>query len=150
MTNVYSSIDLFACCGGLTLGMDKAGFITMVAVEIESIDVSAFKLNHKKTRVIQNDIRKIKITEIKKILNGEPLHLLAGCPPCQGFSSIRKLNRGNKKDKRNNLIFQYLRFVRALKPMTIMMENVPGLVEYYRFDELIYKLEQLGYNVKTE
>src|SRR5436190_14077043 len=128
MTNVYSSIDLFACCGGLTLGMDKAGFITMVAVEIESIDVSAFKLNHKKTRVIQNDIRKIKITEIKKILKGKPLHLLAGCPPCQGFSSIRKLNRKKSSvDKRNSLVSEYFRFVKALKPLTIMMENVPGL-----------------------
>jgi DNA (cytosine-5)-methyltransferase 1 len=145
------SIDLFAGCGGLTLGMEKAGFSTRVAIEIDSCAVSAFKLNHKKTKIIQKDIREIDIDNIKKLLKGKPLHLLAGCPPCQGFSSIRKLNRNkNVKDNRNNLVLEYFRYVKELKPLTIMMENVPGLKNYYLFKEIVKGLTKLGYNPKIE
>lgn len=143
----YTSIDLFSGCGGLTEGMHKAGFTTRIAVEIENYAVEAFKLNHKKTIVIQKDIREIKIKEIKKALGEEPLHLLAGCPPCQGFSTIRKLNGTNVTDARNNLILEYLRLVKALRPYTIMLENVPGLKNYYLFKHMVSKLKAIGYNV---
>jgi len=69
--------------------------------------------------------------------------LLAGCPPCQGFSSIRRLNRMQPvEDDRNTLIMEYVRLVRALKPYTIMMENVPGLVQYDLFKEAKRILEE--------
>ncbi|MBS1633425.1 MAG: DNA cytosine methyltransferase [Bacteroidetes bacterium] len=151
MAKGFTSIDLFAGCGGLTLGMEKAGFKTKVAVEINSSAVSAFKLNHKKTKVIEKDIREVNIADIKKMLNGKPLHLLAGCPPCQGFSSIRKLNRKKSAvDKRNSLVTEYFRFVKELKPLTIMMENVPGLKDYYLFKDVVKELTKLGYNPKVE
>jgi DNA (cytosine-5)-methyltransferase 1 len=151
MAKSFSSIDLFAGCGGLTLGMEKAGFKTIVAVEINPSAVSAFKLNHKKTIVIQKDVREIDIADIKKLLKGKPLHLLAGCPPCQGFSSIRKLNRKKSAvDKRNSLVTEYFRFVKELKPLTIMMENVPGLKDYYLFKDIVRELTKLGYNPKVE
>lgn len=147
----YNSIDIFSGCGGLTEGLKQAGFETKVAIEIETDAVLAFKLNHKKTDVIQKDVRLITAKEILKKLNGEPLHLLAGCPPCQGFSSIRRLNRKkNVKDDRNSLVLEYLRLVRELKPLTIMMENVPGLKDYYLFKEVVRELEKLGYSPKVE
>ncbi|MBY0554917.1 DNA cytosine methyltransferase [bacterium] len=146
-----NAIDLFAGCGGLTTGLHQAGFITKVAVELEPIAVKAFKLNHPETHIIQSDIRKIKAAEIKKILGKEKLHLLAGCPPCQGFSSVRRLNKNKSaRDKRNNLVFEYLRLVKELKPLTIMMENVPGLKDYYLFKEVVKELSELGYNPKFE
>ena len=100
----YTSIDLFSGCGGLTLGLSKAGFNTTAAIEIDQDAINAYKLNHKNTLMIQKDIRSVKVSEIKKILNREPLHLLAGCPPCQGFSTVRNLNGSNIFDERNNLI----------------------------------------------
>jgi DNA (cytosine-5)-methyltransferase 1 len=151
MTKEFNSIDLFAGCGGLTLGMEKAGFTTKVAIEIDPFAVLAYKLNYKKTKVIQQDIRGIDVNEIKKILKGKPLHLLAGCPPCQGFSTMRKLNRKKSVvDKRNTLAAEYFRFVEELRPLTIMMENVPGLKEYYLFKNIVTKLKKLGYNPKVE
>lgn len=79
------------------------------------------------------------------------MHLLAGCPPCQGFSSIRRLNRKqNAQDERNSLVLEYFRMVKALKPLTIMMENVPGLKDYYLFKHIVADLEALGYNPKIE
>jgi len=73
------------------------------------------------------------------------------CPPCQGFSTIRRLNKKrNKRDDRNNLVLQYLRFVKELKPLTIMMENVPGLVNYTLFKKVFQELQRLGYSPKMQ
>lgn len=143
------SIDIFSGVGGLTTGMHKAGFHTKVAIEIDSHAAKAYKMNHKKTKVIEDDIRKIDISQIKHELNGEPLHLLAGCPPCQGFSSVRRLNKKRSvRDDRNNLVLEFLRFVKELKPLTIMMENVPGLLNYTLFKKLVKELKEMGYNPK--
>ena len=152
------SIDIFSGCGGLTEGMHQADFKTEIAFEIDAIASKAYGLNHPDTIVITKDIRKVSIAEIKRKLKGKTIHLLAGCPPCQGFSSIRRLNRTTPvADDRNNLIMEYVRLVRALKPYTIMMENVPGLVEYDLFkkaikiltEELNYKIDFKVVNVKN-
>ena len=145
-----NSIDLFCGCGGLSEGMHQAGFKTKVAVEIEEKAVLAYKLNHKRTIVIQKDIRKVDIDKVKKHFKGEPVHLLAGCPPCQGFSSVRRLNRPQSiEDDRNDLVLEYLRFVKELKPLTIMMENVPALQHYDKFKYVVDELRKLGYNPKV-
>ncbi|WP_216229298.1 MULTISPECIES: DNA cytosine methyltransferase [unclassified Polynucleobacter] len=146
-----NAIDLFSGCGGLSQGMHDAGFQTKVAIELEPIAARAYKLNHPNTHVIQKDIRDIGAKEIKKLLGNEPLHLLAGCPPCQGFSSVRRLNKKqNVKDDRNNLVLEYFRMVEILKPITIMMENVPALKDYYLFKEIVKKLKLLGYHIEIE
>lgn len=145
------SIDLFSGAGGLSEGLRQAGFDTKVAVEIVDDAVQAFKLNHTTTDVIKQDIREIQAEEIRAKLNGKPLHLLAGCPPCQGFSSIRRLNkRRSKNDDRNALVLEYLRLVKELRPLTIMMENVPGLKDYYLFKKVVVEIKKLGYNPKVE
>src|SRR5690606_9917429 len=75
--------------------------------------------------------------------------LLAGCPPCQGFSSIRTMNGSRSiSDVRNDLLFDYLRFVRVLRPRSLMLENVPGLASDSRFTHFIDKLHALGYRVE--
>jgi len=143
----FNAIDLFSGCGGLTEGMHKAGFSTKVAIEIVPLAARAYKMNHPETEVIQKDIRLIDAEEIRAKLNGEPLHLLAGCPPCQGFSSIRRLNRAEcVEDDRNSLVLEYLRFVKELKPLAIMMENVPALKDYSVFQQVVEELRTLGYN----
>lgn len=141
------SIDLFSGCGGLTEGMHQAGFKTKIAVELVDDAVKAFKLNHTTTHVIDRDIRKISSQEIKKKLNGQSLHLLAGCPPCQGFSSMRRLNRKESvADERNTLVEEYFRLVKELQPLTIMMENVPALKDYALFLDIVEELDKMGYN----
>jgi DNA (cytosine-5)-methyltransferase 1 len=147
----YQSIDIFSGVGGLSEGMSRAGFETKVAIEIAADAVLAFRMNHTTTDVIERDVRTISSEEIKKKLNGRPLHLLAGCPPCQGFSSVRRLNRKkNVRDNRNSLVMEYVRLVRDLHPLTIMMENVPALKDYYLFKNAVKELEALGYYTKYE
>ena len=141
------SIDLFSGCGGLTEGLHQADFKTAYAFEIDEIASKAYRLNHSETEVITEDIRKVSTKEIKLKLNGKTIHLLAGCPPCQGFSSIRRLNRAIPVfDERNDLINEYVRFVEELMPYTFMMENVPGLIHYDLFHKAIGRLKAIGYN----
>lgn len=147
----YFSADLFSGVGGLTSGMHDAGFETKIAVELEPDAVKGYELNFPETKVIQEDIRKINLTEIHDILGDQPLHLLAGCPPCQGFSRVRRLNRkANVRDERNSLVEEYFKMVKALKPLTIMMENVPGLKDYYLFKDILKRFEDLGYDPKVD
>lgn len=87
----YNAVDVFSGCGGLAEGIRQAGFNVRAAIDIDPDAVSVYKMNHPKTEVIQKDIRTVETEEIKKILKDKPLHSLAGCPPCQGFSSIRRL-----------------------------------------------------------
>lgn len=151
MNKKYLAIDLFSGCGGLSEGLREAGFCIVAAFDNDADSVAAYRLNHPNTTVFHKDIREVDPEDVKKILKGKPLHLLAGCPPCQGFSSVRRLNRRRSvKDERNNLVLEYLRFVKALRPVTIMMENVPGLINYSLFKRVIRELDRMGYNPKVK
>jgi len=143
------AIDLFSGCGGLTLGLRRAGFRVAGAIELEPLAVDTYKANHKQTVVWSQDIRKLSARRVMrelKLRRGQ-LDLLAGCPPCEGFSSLRTLNGGQRvRDPRNNLVFEFLRFVRVLRPRAIMMENVPALRKNRRFFLLCKALRRLGYS----
>jgi len=140
------SIDLFSGVGGLTQGLRKAGFRTRMAFEIDELASFVYKLNHKRTKVITDDIRNVDTQKVKKQLKDQTIHLLAGCPPCQGFSSIRRLNKPKPvDDERNTLIYEFVRFVRELRPYTFMMENVPGLALDESFECALQEFEKVGY-----
>jgi len=146
-----NSVDLFAGCGGLTEGLKMAGFSTIAAVEVDHNASRVYKLNHTSTQLITRDIRKISNGEIEDVIGGRVVHLLAGCPPCQGFSKMRTLNRCTPvQDERNELILEYLRFVEVVAPLTIMMENVPGLRDYALFKKVINRLKELKYNLDVQ
>ena len=147
----FLALDLFSGCGGLSLGLKAAGFQVLAAFENDADSITAYRLNHPRTKIFEGDIRNVDTNEVKKLLKGKPLHFLAGCPPCQGFSSMRRLNKKrSKRDARNSLILEYLRFVKDLKPLTIMMENVPGLINYSLFKKVITELYLLGYDPKIQ
>ncbi len=142
----FNAVDLFSGCGGLSEGLKQAGFNVIAGIEINKNAARAYRMNHKKTILFEADIRKFDTGKILRLLKGKPLHLLAGCPPCQGFSSIRRLNRKTAvQDERNSLIYEYYRFVEELNPLTIMLENVPGIAEYIPFKNVVEKLKRLGY-----
>lgn len=143
-----TAIDLFAGCGGLTQGLRKAGFNVLGGIENDKKAAETYRRNHPKSHLWVEDIRQISADAVIQELglSKGDLDLLAGCPPCQGFSAMRTLN-GNRRvsDERNDLIFEFLRFVKALKPRMVMMENVPGLADDDRFDRFRKCLEELGY-----
>jgi DNA (cytosine-5)-methyltransferase 1 len=147
------AIDLFSGCGGLTLGLKRAGFQVIGAVEIDRLAVDTYLVNHPEVHLWAQDIRKVTAPQILRNLGlkkGE-LDLLAGCPPCQGFSAMRRLNGGRRvREAQNDLVFDFLRLVKGLRPRAVMLENVPGLKNNFRFRKLRKLLEQLGYAVNAD
>jgi DNA (cytosine-5)-methyltransferase 1 len=145
------AIDLFCGCGGLTRGLRDAGFRVLGAVDNDSYALEAYRANHAGVRLWSSDIRRISAARVRKDLKLQKgqLDLLAGCPPCQGFSSVRTLNGSRHvEDHRNDLLFDFLRFVRAFRPRAVMLENVPGLAADPRFDRFVTKLCSLKYRVE--
>jgi DNA (cytosine-5)-methyltransferase 1 len=148
-----TAIDLFAGSGGLTLGLKKAGFNVIAAVEIDELAVKTYSQNHPEVLVFETDIRKLNCRPVLRKVGkkkGE-IDLLAGCPPCQGFSTLKTLNgSAHVQDKRNDLVFEYLRFVREIRPRAVMLENVPGLAADRRMKKLSAVLDELGYKCRFE
>lgn len=146
---MLTAIDLFSGCGGLTTGLKQAGFQVLAGVELDESASRVFSLNHPETHLWEKDISDLTAKQVKAKLGlkvGE-LDLLAGCPPCQGFSRVRTLNGGYTiTDERNELIFEFLRLVRTLKPKTVMLENVPGLADDKRIEKFTKELSSLGYD----
>ncbi|WP_333616971.1 DNA cytosine methyltransferase [Acinetobacter variabilis] len=145
-----TAIDLFCGAGGLTEGLKQAGFNVIAGVEINSIAAETYKLNHPEVKCFENDICLLSATELMDSLNlkkGE-LDLLAGCPPCQGFSTLRTRKKVlAHSDDRNELIFEYLRLVEELLPKSIMLENVPALAKDHRMFDFLEHIKKLGYLV---
>lgn len=143
-----TAIDLFCGCGGMTEGLKQAGYKVVWGIDIASNPLKAYKINHPEVIIHEGDIRKVDCKRLLKSLHlkkGE-LDLLAGCPPCQGFSSIRTKNgRYEIGDERNDLIADYLHFVDQFRPKALMLENVPGLQANWRFDKFTEKVKKLGY-----
>ena len=144
------AIDLFSGAGGLSLGLQQAGFEVIGAVEILPIAADTYAENHPKVDLLRSDIRTLSPETLMKKwgLEKGQLDLVAGCPPCQGFSSIRTRNKSSSVDDlRNDLVFEYLRFVEAFLPKAVMMENVPALAKDRRITEVLASLTKLGYIV---
>jgi DNA (cytosine-5)-methyltransferase 1 len=147
-TQDLTAIDLFSGCGGLSLGLQQAGFRVVAAVEVAPKAQVTYKLNHQHVELYGEDIREVEPLSVlaKANLNRGELDLLAGCPPCQGFSRLRTKNKSNSVfDERNNLIDEFLRFVAAMAPKCIMLENVPSLSKDLGFETACYRLTELGY-----
>lgn len=148
-----SAVDLFSGCGGLSRGLKDAGFQVFAAVEINQKAQETYRLNHPDVHLYGEDIRKLDPLNILQEmgLNSGDIDLLAGCPPCQGFSRLRTKNqRVAVQDDRNDLVLDFLRFVIAMQPKTVMLENVPALGQDKRFIDLRLKLEALGYRSIVE
>ena len=146
----FTIIDLFAGCGGMSLGFELAGFHPIAAVEKDAWAAQTYAFNRKNTNVHVVDITKI--DKPLEFLGVKPYAVdgIVGGPPCQGFSLS-----GNRdpKDPRNSLFMDYMRFVRDLKPKFFVMENVPGILsavtkEHEVVHQLILKVaSDAGYNV---
>ena len=144
------AIDLFAGCGGLSLGLEASGFDVAVAVEFDPIHALIHHLNFPETATICQDIRNLKSEKLLDLIDNKNVNgidLIAGGPPCQGFSVMGKRQLD---DPRNSLVFEYLRIVKDLQPKYFIFENVPGIAsgKHKQFlRELIAEFETIGYRI---
>lgn len=126
MTERYTAIDAFSGAGGLSLGLKQAGFDVRAAFDIDPRAVETYRKNLG-DRIFQADARQLSGEELlhRANLSSGQLDLLAGGPPCQGFS---KQKRGaHKGDARNELVVEFARLARELQPRFFLLENVAML-----------------------
>lgn len=155
----YKMVDLFAGCGGLSLGMEQAGFTTWFVNEIVETFCNTYKRNHTLSdgHYFVGDINELNehLDEYEKYL--EDITLVCGGPPCQGFSMANR--QRILDDPRNQLYKAYLVFLKKVRPKFFVMENVKGmsnkiaeikqnfkdyLGEEYVFDYRLLKAQDFG------
>ncbi|MCY3951987.1 MAG: DNA cytosine methyltransferase [bacterium] len=119
--------DFFSGCGGTTRGFADAGISPMLAVDWDCDAVTTFRMNFPATPVIEQDIREVRVADVGELLQpaSESVMLFAGCAPCQPFAGHRQ--QPLAEDSRSFLLIEFLRFVTALNPELIFVENVPGM-----------------------
>jgi DNA (cytosine-5)-methyltransferase 1 len=150
--NILTAIDLFCGCGGISAGIRRAGFKVLAGVDLEPKYITTFSHNFPESNSLTIDLSKLPAQEFMKMLGlqqGE-LALLAGGPPCQGFSKNvpRKLRY---IDSPNNLLVKtFLHYCEILQPKSILMENVAemknGFEQAYT-EEILECLNKYGYTV---
>lgn len=149
----YTCIDSFCGAGGLGLGLKKAGFKILLSFDIEQKCIDTINANkkyfdHTAIRADIADMLNQNLLKKCQLKRGE-LFLLAGGPPCQGFSVQR---RGSDTDVRNELVLKYGQMVDELYPCFFVMENVTGLAGKRGktiLEQLLENVESIGYDVSV-
>lgn len=150
-----NAIDLFAGAGGLSVALRESGFNIVLANEINPTFAGTHKLNFPEVPILVKDINLITKDEIQRELNGREVDLIAGGPPCQGFSVfgnrrfVNTKDYNPHKDSRNFLVYQFIRLVDEIRPKFFFMENVKGFtnLDKGRFVQEVKKaFQKIGYD----
>jgi DNA (cytosine-5)-methyltransferase 1 len=144
---VIKAIDLFCGAGGLTYGLQRAGIDVVAGYDIEAQCRYAYEKNNKSV-FIQKSVTDLEADEFHHYYGDAEIRVLAGCAPCQTFSSYNKKSKEeNQKDERWNLLKSFGKHIRSILPEIVTMENVPRLVNQRVFNDFVDALNELGYQV---
>jgi DNA (cytosine-5)-methyltransferase 1 len=143
-------LDLFCGIGGLSLGLERAGFEPVGGVDCWEEAAKTFEHNHAPQRCLVGDVATIQATDVEEFfeIGREQIDLMVGGPPCQGFSTVGKRDSG---DPRNKLWEHYLNLVTEFRPAYVLIENVEGLVVMDRGDvceRIVANFAKIGYRAK--
>jgi len=157
MENKPIAVDLFAGCGGLSLGFESAGFNVVFSNDFWKPAATTYKANFQKVVFSEDDVKVLDKEKIETILQSKGLKIdqidvVMGGPPCQGFSRLNNLKL-DSKDPRNSLFREFVRLVSIIKPKFVLMENVFDLSNrktaegQYVKEIIVEEFKKIGYNV---
>lgn len=150
----YNFVDLFAGCGGMSEGFIMNGFNLLAVNEVDKNIMLTNKFNHSKytdeSHFILGDVTSEETKQrIIDACEGNPVDVVIGGPPCQGFSYA---GWRDPNDKRNQLFRDFVELVRRIKPKFFVMENVLGILTMRKGEaikEIIEAFEEIGYHVNV-
>ena len=139
----YKLVELFAGCGGLALGMEKAGFNSILLNEFDKHACNTLRENRPEWNVIEGDIAGVDFTGYKGKID-----ILSGGFPCQAFSYAGK--KLGFEDTRGTLFFEFARAVKETNPKIIVGENVRGLLKHENgktLEAIASVIDEIGYDL---
>jgi DNA (cytosine-5)-methyltransferase 1 len=139
------AIDLFCGAGGLSYGLKQAGIIVKGGVDFDRHCKFPFEENIK-GEFILGDIKTVTGKTLEKMYSKDAIRLLAGCAPCQPFSTLAA-GKDTSEDAKWSLLDEFARLVLELKPELVSMENVPRVANHRPFHDFIDTLKSEGYHI---
>ena len=140
-----AAIDLFCGAGGLSHGFLLEGINVVAGIDNDDACRYAFEKNNKAT-FLKRDIRDVEPEELVRLFPDGHLRILAGCAPCQPFSTYTQ-GRRDKRDQKWGLLYEFGRLVEKFRPEIVTMENVKQLSRYEIYSDFLHLLEVCEYHV---
>src|SRR5690625_3166542 len=147
-SKVYS-VDLFCGVGGLTHGFVREGLPVVAGIDLDPACKYPYEANNK-AQFIKADVRRLAGRSRANIFGNVEFRVLAGCAPCQPFSTYAQRYEQNSNDKRWGLLYEFARLAQSTLPDVITMENVPAIIKHEVFKDFIAKLKKNKYKVWTD
>lgn len=141
------AVDLFCGIGGLTAGLIKSGISVKAGYDIEPDCRHGYEYNNNAT-FVHKDVADVTAQEINDWYSKGVVRLLAGCAPCQPFSTYNQ-GKDTTLDKKWPLLYHFMRLIEEVKPELVTMENVPDVTKHKVYHDFVAKLEELGYTVSA-
>lgn len=135
-------VDLFCGVGGLTHGLVSGGVTIAAGIDIDPSCRYPFEANNA-APFLERDVAELDAEEIEQYYDGSGFSLLAGCAPCQPFSTYSRSGRNREYESQWPLVSAFGRLAKKIKPDLVTMENVPQLADHPVFEQLLKSL--VGY-----
>jgi len=144
---MITAIDLFCGAGGLTHGLQKSGINVVAGFDIETSCEFAYS-NNNDAKFIAKDVANITKQELLDLFGNSKIRLLAGCAPCQPFSTYNQ-GKNTKRDTKWPLMYHFSRLIEEARPELVTMENVQDVTKHKVYKDFIKSLKRLNYSVKA-
>lgn len=142
------AVDLFCGAGGLTAGLIKSGVNVRAGYDVAEECRFAYEFNNH-VPFINKDVAEVMATEIASWYSKGSIRLLAGCAPCQPFSTYN-FGKDTTVDKKWPLLYHFSRLIKEIEPELVTMENVPNIVKHKVYQDFVAQLESLGYTISAK
>lgn len=139
-------VDLFCGAGGLTHGFVLEGIPVVAGIDMDPACRFPYEANNQ-ARFVERDISKVSSAELNELFGDADLKILAGCAPCQPFSTYAQRYELDGKDGKWGLLYHFARLAEETNPDVITMENVPTVAKHVVFHDFVDTLKRLGYKV---
>lgn len=141
-TSRIKAVDLFCGVGGLTNGLVRGGVNVVAGIDLDGACRYPYVTNNSPASFLEQDVRNLTGTAVSKLLDDAQFKLLAGCAPCQPFSTYSRSGRKHSVNSDWELVASFGRLVREVRPHFVTMENVPQLERHPVFQEFLNALEE--------